>query len=121
MDELKLLIEMVKDLPAMALYVLIGFWMYKVIVIGSLYGVIKLGINKIHDVLVKPEHERVDKTTVVQGIVIDHCFDDFMVQINRMVAMRNKEGYTGRYIHQTDVDWLRDAITEKIERDKDDG
>lgn len=41
MDELKLLIEMVANLPAMAMWVLVGFFVYKVVVIGSIYGVIR--------------------------------------------------------------------------------
>jgi hypothetical protein len=46
MDELKLLIDMVANLPSMALWVLVGFWAYKVIVIGSIYGVIRFCVSK---------------------------------------------------------------------------
>ncbi len=35
MEELKLLIEMVADLPQMALWVLVGFFVYKVVIVGS--------------------------------------------------------------------------------------
>jgi hypothetical protein len=46
MDELKVLVGMVKDLPAMAIWVIAFFWAYKVIFIGSVYGVIKYIVTK---------------------------------------------------------------------------
>ena len=51
MEELKLLISMVNDLPALATWVLVGYLIYKITVIGSIYGVIRLLIVKMHDVL----------------------------------------------------------------------
>ena len=58
MDELKLLIEMVANLPQMAIWVLVAFWAYKVVVIGSIYGVIRLAIVKLHDWLTTPRFRR---------------------------------------------------------------
>ena len=57
MEELKILVGMVADLPHMALWVIAAFFAYKVIIVGSVFGVIKLGINKAHDALViRAEH-----------------------------------------------------------------
>lgn len=55
MDELKLLIELVASLPTMAIWVLVGFYIYKVTVIGSIYGLLRLCIVKMHDWLTKPK------------------------------------------------------------------
>jgi len=49
MDELKLLIDMVANLPTLAVWVLVGYLAYKVVVVGSIYGVIRLLIIKGHD------------------------------------------------------------------------
>ena len=57
MEELKLLIEMVKGLPQMALWVVGLFFAYKVAVIGSVFGLIKLGINKLHSYFTTPKGE----------------------------------------------------------------
>ena len=50
-----LLIEMVKDLPDLAIWVVIMFYTYKVLVVGSIFGLIRFGIKSIRDVLVKPK------------------------------------------------------------------
>lgn len=52
MDALKLLVEMVKDLPDMAIWVIIAFFVYKTIIVGSIYGVIRHVATKIHDAVV---------------------------------------------------------------------
>lgn len=53
MEELKELIELIAKLPEMAIYVVVAFWCYKVIVVGSIYGCIKLAIVKFSDWLQK--------------------------------------------------------------------
>jgi len=53
-DELKELIAVVNSLPQLALWVAVGFWAYKVIIIGSVYGVIKLAINKAYSAMTRP-------------------------------------------------------------------
>ncbi len=54
-DELKELIQLVNGLPHLALWVAAGFWAYKVIVIGSIYGLIRFFIEKAHDWLTAPK------------------------------------------------------------------
>jgi hypothetical protein len=49
MEELEQLILLIGKLPTLAIWVLVGFFAYKTIVIGSIYGVIKLAIVKLHD------------------------------------------------------------------------
>ena len=49
MEEIEQLILLINKLPTLAIWVLIGFFAYKTIVIGSTYGIIKLAIVKIHD------------------------------------------------------------------------
>lgn len=51
MEELKQLIELVLKLPATALWILAGYLFYKLSVIASIYGVIRLAIEKIHSVV----------------------------------------------------------------------
>ena len=68
MEELKLLISMVNDLPALATWVLVGYLIYKITVIGSIYGVIRLLIVKMHDALM-------DRKAIVKPNEI-LCMDD---------------------------------------------
>lgn len=99
MEELKLLISMVNDLPALATWVLVGYLIYKITVIGSIYGVIRLLIVKMHDVLM-------DRKPVVKPSEIP-CIDDtvhaaLIAQIHRLK--------TSKYIHNSDVQNLANAI-----------
>ena len=41
MEELKLLIEAIAGLPTITLWVLVGYLVYKLAVVGSIYGVIR--------------------------------------------------------------------------------
>ena len=119
MEELKILIEMVANLPSVALWVLAGFWAYKVVVIGSVYGVIRLGINKLHSWLTTPKHklQQIDIEATLHGkcITMDGTHGRLIAQIERLRGMT-----TGipSYIHSSDVDWFRSAIDEKIDRKK---
>lgn len=99
MDELKLLIEMVSNLPTMAVWVLVGFFAYKVVVIGSVYGVIRLLITKTHDWLTKPKVVVYD----LKGICINEAVSlSLSAQIGRIPK--------GSYLHASDVVDLAEAI-----------
>lgn len=113
MDEIKQLIEMIAKLPQLAIWVLVAFWAYKVIVIGSVYGVIRFVVEKVHSWLVTPKHDLIKQEVrlLVDGEVISGAKDSLMAQLQRVKKR------TGIYIHQTDVDWLRDAISEKLQRE----
>lgn len=113
MEELKMLVDMVAKLPAMALWVLVGFWAYKVIVVGSVYGVIRLAINKLHSALTKQD---VQVRLMLDGECISGTKEGLMAQLGR-IKTRKEGAWCSSYIHQSDVDWLREAISEKLERD----
>jgi len=117
MDELKLLIEAVAGLPTITLWVLVGYLVYKLAVIGSVYGVIRYGIEKFVEWRTTPNREVVEKTYKVKDLSIttDGTFEALMAQLGRVVG---KGGYSNTpYIHRCAVDWLREAITEKELRD----
>lgn len=66
---------MVADLPQMALWVLIGFFIYKVIIIGSIYGVIRFVTTKLHDYLVtrKNKVKEIDIKGRIDDISLGNC------------------------------------------------
>lgn len=116
MDELKLLIDMVSALPALALWVLVGFWAYKVIMIGSIYGLVRFIVAKVHSYAT---HEPAPKPVALGGklseITIDNCVSALMTQLGRL---RGKAvGIDSSYIHQQSVNWLSDAIDDKEKKD----
>ena len=105
MEELKLLISMVNDLPALAIWVLIGYLIYKITVIGSIYGVIRLIIVKMHDVLM-------DRKSVVKPGEIP-CIDD---TVHAALIMQLRRLKTTVYIHNSDVQNLANAIDKMQEK-----
>lgn len=118
MDELKLLIEMVAHLPAMALWVLVGFFAYKVAIIGSIYGVIRFVAGRLFDWLQQEKAREVEYKEIrpmLDGMCIKAETDRLIAQLNRVRGRGLSIG--SEYIHGASVDWLRDAIDKKIEAD----
>lgn len=113
MEELKLLVTMVADLPSMALWVIAFFFGYKTIIIGSIYGVIRLGIVKLHDVLIQQRTKTINLKDDVHKIIIhdDIVRSNLIIQISRLIGKNT--GINSNYIHQCSVDWLREAIDAK--------
>ena len=122
MDELKILIEMVAELPQMAIWVLVLFFCYKTVVIGSIFGIGKMLIEKIHSVLTTPRHELkiVDIRVELDGNVISGGLSPLLSQISRMRVHCNlKRKIDTDYIHGYHTEWLEKAITNQIKIDQD--
>ena len=96
---------MVNDLPALAIWVLIGYLIYKITVIGSIYDVIRLIIVKMHDVLM-------DRKSVVKPGEIP-CIDD---TVHAALIMQLRRLKTTVYIHNSDVQNLANAIDKMQEK-----
>lgn len=111
MDELKLLIGMVADLPALAVWVLCGYLLYKIVVIGSIYGLIRFAIDKAHDWLTK--RKQVSMEVLLDGIEFDsHATkDELMKELRRLMFIGNPEEYKSGSIHaEYGVKLLRETI-----------
>jgi hypothetical protein len=116
MDELQLLIGMVSNLPAMALWVLTGFFAYKVVVVGSIYGVIRFVGGRLFDWLQEKKAREVEYKEIrpmLDGMCIRAEIDRLIAQIHRLRG--RGVNISSEYIHTQSVDWLRDAIDKKIE------
>lgn len=101
MDELKLLIEMVAGLPSLAVWVLVGYLAYKVVVVGSIYGVIRLLIVKLHDWLTAPQTYKCGTATMNESTA-----EALSIQVARICG--------GSYCHMSDVQKLREALDAKL-------
>lgn len=122
MEELKLLVDMVAHLPSMALWVIAAFFAYKVICIGSIYGVIRLLIEKTHNWLTKPKNQDVDVRLMLDGRCISGTPEGLVAQLERIRTRPNAHGgYKSAYLHGSDVQWLSEAISAKLEASAKDG
>lgn len=129
MDELKLLVEMVASLPSLAVWVVVAFYIYKISIIGSIYGVIRFVASKIHDVLIAKKTlptitQEINLEDRLRGIAItsDDTLNLLIKQLSRVksrgFSYKNSEDCGKGYIHSQSVDWLREAIDDKEEKDK---
>lgn len=63
----------------------------------------------------KKEEQQVDKTFIVKGLCIREEFEPLMQQLYRLCG--KNVNIDSDYIHSQSIKWLREAITEKEERD----
>ena len=105
MDELKMLVEMVANMPTLAVWVLVGFLAYKVAVVGSIYGLARFLIDKLHDwAVTKKTTQHVRFTREEMAVIDDKTVLELKTQIQRL-----RKSHLS-YIHMDDVDQLRVAI-----------
>lgn len=114
MEELQSLVEMVAKLPQMAIWVIALFWAYKVVVIGSMYGLIRFGVMKLHDYLIQRKVQSVEIRPLIDGMAIKAQLEPMMAQLRRVAGYVNDDS---SYIHTNTVEWLRLAIDDKIAKD----
>ena len=116
MEELKLLINMVEKLPALAVWVIVIFFTYKVIVVGSVYGIIRFVVKAISHMITN-RHRDVNLNGVLDGMCIttDGTHLKLAGQLKRLVGIRSGGNI---YIHNADVEWLKEAIDKVVLEDK---
>ena len=71
MEELKLLIEAVAELPELAIWVVAMYFFFKLAIVGSVYGVIRFLVLKTHDVLQR-RYDAVIKSKEPNVVVKQH-------------------------------------------------
>jgi len=124
-EELKSVIDIIKGMPHMVMWVLAGLLFYKVIVIGSIFGLLKICILKFHDVLTKPKPDQ--KITELYDIsghfinkqnvqVLMSLIEDIKHHTNKADEPEDPR-YRSNYIHQSDMNWFICAVQEKKQRE----
>lgn len=99
MEELKMAVELLGGAGSLALWALVVIYLYKVVIIGSIYGTIRFIVIKIHDWLVTPKTIQLRIGTT---IVDDATALALQVQISRL----SERGY----LHMDGVQKLREAL-----------
>lgn len=119
MDEMKELINLLTGLPHLALWVIAGFWAYKVVVIGSIYGVIRYVAGRLFDYLQQKKAREVEYKEIrpmLDGICIRGETERLIAQLHRLRGVG--VNIASDYIHSQSIDWLRDAIDKKLESER---
>lgn len=97
MDELQLLVQTVAGLPTLTIYVLCGYLIYKLAVIGSIYGVIRYLADKFVEWRNKPPVSNFNGLFISETTALS-----FAVQLKRISSTQ--------YIHESDVQKLKEVI-----------
>lgn len=116
-EAMKEVVDLVKQLPELSIWILCGVLIYKVIIIGSWFGIARLLIVKLHNFATSPRKiENVHKIDRY-FITCDGAYDRFMACVHRLRHKRTRSPAT-EYIHLSDVAWLEEAIKEKEDRER---
>ena len=119
MEELKLLVESIANLPDLAIWVIAMYFFFKLAIVGSIFGVARLFINKIYDSYKLKYHPKeiieIEKETIrdvynLKNIefgkyTISKVDERLSNEICRLIKLMASDGY-GTYIHDSDVNKL---------------
>ena len=114
MDELKLLIEMVANLQSLAVWVLVGYLCYQICIIGSIYGLARFAIDRLYRWKTAQVDRNIDVRLLIDGMCITGTQDKLLRQLDRL---RMRSVAPMGYVFGSDIDWLEQAIDDKIEKD----
>lgn len=109
-DALKEIVVLVEKLPNIAIWILAGLLFYKVVVIGSWFGIAKLLIERSYSYLkLKAEEPR--------AISLKHLL--CQVSETRLTDVLKKARRHSEYLHGSDLNWLEDLIDKgRVDYDK---
>lgn len=102
-----------KDLPDLAIWILIGILFYKVFIIGSSISLAKYAINKLHSFLTKPSE-----------VITIHKYGAHFVNTEAQVGfeelLKSLHGFRfdahRTYVHESDINLLCDLIKQHKEK-----
>ena len=113
MEELKLLVESIAGLPDLAIWVVAMYFFFKLAIVGSIFGIARLFINKVHNIYFtkynKPPTPIIEKTDIHFGqYVISNYHKNIKEEIERLLKLMVKKDF--EFIHNDDMQDLSKFI-----------
>jgi len=106
-EALKEVLTIIEKLPHMALWILAGLLFYKIVIIGSWFGIAKLLIERLHSFAMafrlKP------KQLSIADMVIDGIHEDEIRDLLRSTPLQRDL----LFVHRNHIEWIKTAIQEK--------
>ncbi len=100
---------LLEKLPELSIWILCGILFYKVIFLGSIFGIIRLFINKFHDYL---KGEKKTTISLDKHFIMHDTTPGLFLELIASIPKATN------YIHSQNVEWAIEAIREKKERDR---
>ncbi len=115
MEELKQLIELVLQLPATALWILAGYLVYKLAVVGSIYATIRFCVDKVHS-WATHRKEVLHLYTWREGVdpISEEVKDTIINSLARLNAFHRTTGSSSTYFHTDAARTLEKLVNEYI-------
>ena len=111
MEDLRELVAIIRDLPNFALAILAGYLIYKLAVVGSIYGVVRFAIGKLYDWKTHPPYPapkpppvdyKLGNITINEAVALG-----LQAQVARLAT-------SSGYIHADGIAKLREALDAKL-------
>lgn len=122
MEELKLLVESIAGLPDLAIWVVAMYFFFKLAIVGSIFGVTRLFINKLYDIFkIKYAPKEIIEKVVTRDVVnvydinfgrfiMEEASEDTYREVDRLLKGLIRKDKGRQYIHKDDIDRLRDFV-----------
>ena len=108
MESLALLVDMVKDLPDMAVYLVFAYFVYKLFVVGSVYGLLRFSVDRLYRAYILPKDVRVKSTVITEKT--NKITSTKTAQVRLIELLEEFTASRGGLINGTDISWLQEAI-----------
>ncbi len=110
-EELKMILELLGDLGAYAVWVAVAYFMFKLVTLASWVLLIKYVVTKIYDYAIANKKE----VFKLDGHFVDSSRESFLSFVE---SIKGADGIQSQYIHSSDIEFVKKAIKEKQDRDK---
>lgn len=112
METMKDIISLVKDLPELAIWLVFFYYFYKLAIVGSIFAVIRYGLS----VVLKVKERRYELENGPKQVRFDsHVIGE--EAYHKLLAQVERIARGTRFIHESDVIWLREAIDMREAKD----
>ena len=132
MEELKLLVESIAGLPDLAIWVVAMYFFFKLAIVGSIFGVIRLAILKIYasaQLKYQPTKTIIEEKETIRNVynVTDLYFGNYIIsgvskrageEVERLLKGMINESGGYKYIHDDEVNELREFIDKYLDGKK---
>lgn len=127
-EEIKMILDAVDGVADLGLWALLAFVVFKLVIYMSTTGAtvycVKLVVEKLHDVITKHGERKLRESELAkQAVEWDMGGLPFNDAVRRRLESSLKAAHEHRspnltYMHDSDADWVGEAIREKIERER---
>lgn len=109
-EELKMILELLGDLGAYAVWVAVAYFMFKLVTLASWVLLIKYVVTKIHDYAVTKKNEVKKEVFELDGHIIESSRNKLLSFIE---SIKGADGIDSMHIHDSDLEFVKKSHQRK--------